>query len=76
MSSNDKTRQKLMESMRKTKAGTAKKTSEETKNANSQPREEKPVAKKEKAVSRKKDKKQAPVNTVNLYQCGRRIWPD
>jgi len=79
MSSKDKTRQKLMESMRKTKAvssGTKKDTDMSTK-----PRVNTPVKKKAKKTTTKKTTQQKvtaqtqnPV--VDPYQSVRRVWPD
>lgn len=76
MSSNDKTRQKLMESMRRTKAGTDKKTVTAEEKGKSQSKSDKP----EKAKARKTKKKAAvKVNAganADPYQSGHRIWPD
>jgi hypothetical protein len=71
MSSNDKTREKLMESMRKTKAGAVKKTVE----ADSKPEEKKTIRKKAKKADKKKVSKPAQPGG-DPYQSGQRIWPD
>lgn len=75
MSSNDKTRQKLMESMRKTKAD-ANKTSPEAKpETKSKPTK---LASKKKNVTAKKEATRAISNlNADPYQSHRRrVWPD
>jgi hypothetical protein len=62
MNTSDKTREKLVESMRKTKAGTAGKTPARSKSTGRTRAVKKPAAK-------------APVG-VDPYQRGRRVWPD
>lgn len=76
MSSNDKTRQKLMESMRKTKAGTGKKSKEDDSKANSKAKDDKPERKKTKTAGKKKSSKPSLTTGADPYQSGRRIWPD
>lgn len=76
MSSNEKTKQKLMETMRMTKADSSKaaenvdtkqtKTSEDDKN----------VLKKNKSTSLKKGTKDNIKASVDPYQSVRRVWPD
>jgi len=73
MSSNDKAKQKLMESMRMTKAGSSRKTVEADTKKNITPKDGKPVKQKKKV-------KKASTNTlksaVDPYQTERRVWPD
>lgn len=76
MSSGDKTRQKLMESMRKTKAGAGKKTVETDSKTTNKPVEEMKAEKKAKKVDTKKAAKPSLQPGVDSYQSGRRIWPD
>lgn len=76
MSSNEKTKQKLMETMRMTKADSSKaaehvdikqaKTSEDDKN----------ILKKNKSTVLKKGKKDNNKASVDPYQSVRRVWPD
>jgi hypothetical protein len=80
MSSTDKTRQKLMESMRKTKAGSASKsdtttTKSDTK-ASSSASQSKPAAKPAAAKRKPAARKPAPKSGGDPYQAGRRVWPD
>lgn len=74
MSSNDKTRQKLLESMRKTKEGSNKNTEHAEPKVKAQ--EKKPVKK----IAQNADKANPSHNmdkvTVDSYQTGRRVWPD
>lgn len=75
MSSNDKTRQKLVESMRKTKAGTGKET------AASRPEQKSKttgaVDKVEHVPSRKKAVNSTSQTNADPYQSRtRRVWPD
>ena len=73
MSTTDKTRQKLMESMRKTKAAASNKTD------SNKPTSAPVAAPKTKPVSRQKDPKKQSVKVQpgsDPYQSGRRIWPD
>jgi hypothetical protein len=84
MSSSDKTRQQLMDSMRKTKAGAASKKASENKAAGSktsQPAAPAPTAKKKAArtTTRKHPAKvevASQVETSDPYSAGRRVWPD
>lgn len=76
MNGNDKTRQKLMESMRKTKAGVGKNAvAAESKDRGHIKKGETVKAKTKKAQKRVSVKKDAQ-STSDLYQSGRRIWPD
>jgi len=77
MSSTDKTRQKLMESMRKTKAGSASKsdtttTSESKASSAGQSK----AAAKPAPAKRKPARKPVPKTGGDPYQAGRRVWPD
>lgn len=74
MSSNDKTRQKLMESMRKTRASSNEKTEQEKSNVKSQ--QKKPVKKKSIKKTRVKPTRISDKVAVDSYQSGRRVWPD
>jgi hypothetical protein len=76
MSSNDKTRQKLMDSMRKTKASTDKKTASAEQKGKSQAKRDKPVKAKPKKAQKKLAEKGNAVTGGDPYQSGRRIWPD
>ena len=76
MSSNDKTRNKLMETMRMTKADPGKKAeSGDTKQAIA-PQDDKPIKKKEKKTAAKKASKGSQKSSVDPYQTTRRVWPD
>lgn len=76
MSSNDKTRQKLMESMRKTKAGTGKKSVEAEEKDKSQAKKDKAVKAKSKKAQKKVARKSDVESTRDPYQSSRRVWPD
>lgn len=78
MSGNDKTKQKLMESMRMTKQGVSNKVGEVDATKNITPQDDKPVKKKEKSapVSTKKASKDIKKPAVSSYQAARRVWPD
>lgn len=75
MSSKDKTREKLMGSMRKTKADAGIGSKKKTQSAPSQPaapERAKPVAQK----GRGAQNSQPRTITSDSYQSGRRVWPD
>jgi hypothetical protein len=78
MSSKDKTRAKLMGSMRKTKAdagiGTDKKSESTAASQAAAPESAKPAAKK--ASSRATRTSQPRTMSTDGYQSGRRVWPD
>ena len=86
MSSNDKAKEKLMESMRMTKASSDKSTETTGTAQNVKPLDDKPVMPKKKAVAKKAVAKKATVTKkastnaqktgVNFYQTVRRVWPD
>ena len=80
MSSTDKTRQKLMDSMRKTKAGSASKsdtptTKSDTKTS-SNAGQTKPAAKPAAARRKPAARQQVRKGGGDPYQVGRRVWPD
>jgi len=74
MSSKDKTREKLMESMRMTKADTATKTEEADKKPATMPEAVKPEEKAP-AKNKKETKKTAP-KSKDISFPSQRIWPD
>jgi len=91
MSSNDKAKEKLMESMRMTKASSDKSTETTGTAQNVKPLDDKPVMPKKKAVAKKAVAKKAVAKKatvtkkastnaqktgVNFYQTVRRVWPD
>lgn len=80
MSQSDKTRQKLVDSMRKTKSGAAGKsesaaTDESSKTQSPAPKPEAGASKK--PAPKRSEKKTADKNEVDSYQSvRRRVWPD
>ena len=76
MSNNDKAKQKLMESMRMTKAGSDKKTEEADSQQDLMPKDDKPVKKEKKIAATKKAAKGTQKVSVDPYQTVRRVWPD
>ena len=77
MSSKDKTRQKLMGSMRKTKAeaGIGSKKTADAK-ASPEVTESRPEQKKAPAPKTRSASRNRGTVTADPYQSGRRIWPD
>jgi hypothetical protein len=79
MNSNDKTRQKLVDSMRKTKVSATKKAAPKAKVAPKEPASKPAPAASKRAVKKPQQKAttaaSSPVN-ADQYQSGRRIWPD
>jgi len=75
MSTKDKTRNKLMESMRMTKADPANKTEEADKKVASKPEAAKPEPKKP-APKKQETKKAAPKPEKVTYLPSKRVWPD
>jgi hypothetical protein len=74
MTTNDKTRDKLVDSMRKTRAGTAPKPAVKKKRATT--RRAKPITE---AVETRPSKPVVPEgrkSSKDSYQGGRRVWPD
>ena len=76
MSSNDKAREKLMESMRMTKAGSGNKIEEADTKQDITPQNDKPLKKEEKNAATKKAVKDTQKSSADLYQSARRVWPD
>lgn len=76
MSNNDKTKQKLMESMRMTKAGSDNKTEEADASQDLISEDNKAVKKETKNATTKKAAKDAKKVSVDPYQSVRRVWPD
>lgn len=76
MSSKDKTRQKLMDSMRKTKAGSTKKDQEVDKKTKTKPQDNKPVKNKTKKPTKAKMSTDTQKLSIDPYQTTRRVWPD
>lgn len=76
MSNNEKTKNKLMETMRMTKADPGKKAdSIESKPAKA-PQANKPAAKEKKATAKQKTVKASQKVSTDAFQSARRIWPD
>lgn len=79
MSSNDKAKQKLMESMRMTRAGSGKKIKQSDKKQNIAPQEVKTVKTvkaKKKISATKKTTTDTQKIAVDPFQSSRRVWPD
>ncbi|MCW9047571.1 MAG: hypothetical protein OQK46_05775 [Gammaproteobacteria bacterium] len=76
MSNNDKTKQKLMESMRTTKEGSNKKIDEADPKQNITPKDEIPVKKEKKQAATKKVAKNTQKPSVDPFQSASRVWPD
>jgi hypothetical protein len=76
MSNNDKTKQKLMESMRMTKSGSDKKAEEADTNKDTTLQDDKPIKKEKKNTATKKAAKGTEKLSVDPYQSVERVWPD
>jgi len=76
MSNNDKTRKKLVESMRMTKAGTSKGAVEVDAKQKTTPLKDKPIKKKKRTVALKKSVTATKKISMDPYQAARRVWPD
>ena len=76
MSINDKAKDKLMESMRMTKAGSDTKLEEVDTNKDVTPEDEKTIKKEKKTTAVKKAAKASEKISVDNYQAVRRVWPD
>ncbi len=80
MSSNDKTRNKLMESMRMTKADPGKKPEAAETNASTKPAAattaKKPAEKKKVAAKPAKAANKSTPNAADPFQSAQRVWPD
>ena len=76
MSINDKAKDKLMESMRMTKAGSDTKLEEVDTNKDVTPEDEKTIKKEKKTTAVKKAAKASEELSTDSYQAVRRVWPD
>jgi len=76
MSNNDKAKEKLMESMRMTKAGSDKTVVEADSQQDLMPQDDKLVKNEKKAAAKKKAAKVTQKATVDSFQSVRRVWPD
>ena len=76
MSNTDKTKQKLMESMRMTKEGSGKKIDEADTKQKITLKDEKTVKKEKKQAATKKAAKDTQKLSVDPYQSVSRVWPD
>ena len=79
MSTTDKTRQQLVDSMRKTRAGTAGKTTATRKASRPASRTAKSAKKTAATAAEKRSTNVAGASragTRDSYQVGRRVWPD
>ena len=75
MSSSDKTKQKLMETMRMTKSDSSKTETAGTKQIKTS-QDDKTIKDKKKNTAQKKVAKDSQKLSVNTYQAARRVWPD
>jgi len=75
MSSSEKTKQKLMETMRMTKADPGKKVGAADTNQTKTSQDDKPI-KDKKSTAPKKAVKDSEKLSVDPYQTVRRVWPD
>ena len=76
MSSSDKTKQKLMETMRMTKADSSKAAEKVDTKQTKTSQEDKTIMKKNKSTAPKKAVKDRQKLSVDPYQTARRVWPD
>jgi len=76
MSSSDKTKQKLMETMRMTKADSSKSTEKADTKQTKTSQDDKPIKDKKKNTAPKKAVKDSEKLSVDPYQTARRVWPD
>ncbi|MGB5397075.1 MAG: hypothetical protein WBN96_08000 [Gammaproteobacteria bacterium] len=76
MTTNDKTRQKLVSSMRKTKVTANNKTTAAGPGVSNTASEVKPTVKKVNKVNKKAAAPGAGQVSVDSYQSGGRVWPD
>ena len=76
MSSNDKAKQKLMESMRMTKENSAKKIKETDKKKKINPQDNKAVVPQKTLTETRKASANTPNSAEDSYQSARRVWPD
>lgn len=76
MTSSDKTRQKLVEFMRTTKANSGMKNEDVDTKQTIAPQDDKPIIKKKKNTATKKVVRDSHELSVDPYQAVRRVWPD
>jgi len=76
MSNTNKTKQKLMETMRMTKAGSSKPVESTAAPASKATPKKKAVTKKKKSVAQKSEIKPTQKSSENPFQAARRVWPD
>jgi len=76
MSNNDKAKEKLMASMRMTKAGTDTSAEMPDTKVSAAPKEDKPVKKKQDTAPVKKVEKSTKTSPTSYIEPSRRIWPD
>lgn len=76
MTTNDKTKQKLMDSMRKTKAPAAEKSTAPASKATSSTTDDNSQTKNANSINKKTTAKAPRDTSVDHYQSGDRIWPD
>ena len=76
MSSNDKTRQKLMETMRMTKADSSKASDNVDTKKIKTSQDDQSIIKKNKNTAPKKPAKDSQKISVDPFQSVRRVWPD
>lgn len=75
MSNKEKTKNKLMETMRMTKSDPGKKVDPVDTNPIKTPEDDQPVIKENKATA-KKAVKETQNSSVDSYMTARRVWPD
>ena len=76
MSNNDKTRQKLVDSIRKTKVSASKNTAIADSNDNNKQQAKKRVTRKSKSAQDQTNPATNRQPSADDYQSGSRIWPD
>jgi len=76
MSTNDKAKEKLMASMRMTKAGTDANSEKTETKASPAPQESKPAKKKKESAPAKQVAKDTKSSPATYIEPSRRIWPD
>lgn len=76
MSSSDKTKEKLMQTMRMTKADPGKKVDTVDAKQTNAPQNDKLISKHKMTTAPNKVVKESQKLSVDPYQTGRRVWPD
>lgn len=76
MSNNEKTKNKLMETMRMTKSDPGKKVDAVDTNQTKAPEDDKAIKKKQNKPTIKKAVNDTEILSVDPYQTSRRVWPD